>query len=43
MDSRTWYTSRGDVNRGIWAIYDTSRLGLGTVRLGLCAGVVRRE
>ena len=28
---------------GLWAAYDTPRLGLGAVRLGLCPGVVPRE
>ena len=33
----------GDPDRGLWAVYDTPRLGLGAVRLGLCSGVVPRE
>ncbi len=35
--------NRGDVDSGLWAVYDTPRLGLGTVRLGICAGMVPRE
>ena len=37
------HANRGDVDRGLWAAYDATRLGLGTVRLGLCSGVVPRE
>ncbi len=37
------HANRGDADSGLWAVYDTPRLGLGTVRLGLCAGVVPGE
>ncbi|MDI1293692.1 MAG: hypothetical protein PSV18_13235 [Methylobacter sp.] len=40
MDSRTGYANRSNLNCGVWGVYDPSRLGLGRVRLGLCAGVV---
>ena len=43
MDGSPRHANRGDVDRGLWAVYDTSRLGLGFVCLGLCAGVVPRE
>ena len=33
----------GDADRGLWAVYDAPRLGLGTVRMGLCSGVVPRK
>ena len=33
----------GDAYRGLWAVYDAARSGLGAVRLGLCAGVVPLE
>ena len=33
----------GDSDCGLWAVYDTPRLGLGAVRLGLCSGLVPRE
>ena len=33
----------GDIDCGLWAVYDTPRLGLGRVRLGLCSGLVPRE
>ena len=33
----------GDADCGLWAVYDTPRLGLGSVRLGLCSGLVPRE
>ena len=35
--------TRGDADRGLWAVHDAARLGLGGVRLGLCAGLVPRE
>jgi H+-transporting ATPase len=43
MDGRARHANRGDADRGLWAVYDAPRLGLGRVRLGLCAGVVPRE
>ena len=33
----------GDPDRGLRAVHDAARLGLGAVRLGLCAGLVPRE
>ena len=33
----------GDPDRGLWAVHDAPRLGLGAVRLGLCSGLVPRE
>ncbi|MEO8408177.1 MAG: hypothetical protein ABI476_07085 [Oxalobacteraceae bacterium] len=38
MDSRARHTNRGDADRGLRRVYDATRLGLGAVRLGLCAG-----
>ena len=43
MGSGARHPNCGDVDSGLWAVYDTPRLGLGTVRLGLCAGLVPRE
>ena len=43
MGGRARHANRGDVDRGLWAVHDTPRLGLGAVRLGLCSGVVPRE
>ncbi len=43
LGGRARHANRGDLDSGLWAVYDTSRLGLGAVRLGLCAGVVPRE
>ena len=37
------HASAGDPDCGLWAAYDAPRLGLGTVRLGLCSGVVPGE
>ena len=37
------HANRGDVDRGLWRVHDAARLGLGDVRLGLCAGVVPCE
>ena len=37
------HSSRGDVDSRLWAVHDAPRLGLGSVRLGLRAGVVPRE
>ena len=37
------HTNPGDPDCGLWVAYDAPRLGLGTVRLGLCSGVVPRE
>src|SRR5580704_448725 len=33
----------GDPDRGLWAVHDAARLGLGAVRLGLRPGLVPRE
>ena len=35
--------NRGDVDSGLWTVYASPRLGLGTVRLGLCSGLVPRQ
>ena len=43
MGGRARHANRGDVDRGLWAVHDAPRLGLGTVRLGLCSGLVPRE
>ena len=43
LDGGARHASAGDPDRGLWAVYDAPRLGLGTVRLGLCSGVVPRE
>ncbi len=43
MDGRGRHANRGDVDRGLWVVYDASGLGLGRVRVGLCAAVVPRE
>jgi H+-transporting ATPase len=37
------HADRGDVDSSFRPVYDTPRLGLDTVCLGLCAGVVPRE
>jgi len=34
------HTNRCNVDSGLWAFYDTSRMGMGWVRMGLCIGVV---
>ncbi len=43
VGGRVWNANRGDVDSGVRAVYDATRLGLGWVRLGLCAGVVPRQ
>ena len=43
VGGRARHASRGDADRGLWGIHDTTRLGLGDARVGLCAGVVPRE
>jgi len=43
MDSRARHPNCGDPDCGLWAVYDTPRLGLGSVRLGLCSGLGPRE
>ena len=43
LGGRARHANRGDADRGLWAVHDAPRLGLGAVRLGLCAGVVPRE
>ena len=43
MGGRARHANRGDSDRGLWAVHDTPRLGLGTVRLGLCSGMVPCE
>ena len=40
VDGRAWHATRGDFDRGLWAVHGAPRLGLGSVRLGLCLGVV---
>ena len=40
MDGRAGHATRGDFDRSLRAVYGAPRLGLGTVRLGLCSGVV---
>ena len=36
MDGGARHASGGDSDCGLWAVYDAPRLGLGSVRLGLC-------
>ena len=43
VDGGIGYADAGHLDRGLWALYDAARMGLGGVRLGLCAGVVPRE
>ncbi len=43
MGGRGGHANRGDVDRRLRAVHGTPRLGMGAVRLGLCAGVVPRE
>ena len=43
MDGRARHANRGDVDRGLWVVYDTPRLGLGRVRVGLCLALVPFE
>ena len=43
VDGRARHANRGDVDRGVWAVHDAARLGMGAVCLGLCAGVVPLE
>ena len=37
VDRRIWHAGRGDSDRGLWVVHDPTWLGLGRVRLGLCA------
>jgi len=37
------HANAGDSDCGLWAVYDTPRLELGTVCLGLCSGLLPRE
>ncbi len=43
MDRGARHANRGDADRGLWVVYDATGLGLGRVRVGLCAAVVPRE
>ena len=43
MDSGARHADGGDPDCGLWVVYDTPRLELGTVRLGLCSDLVSRE
>jgi hypothetical protein len=43
MDSRARHANCGDPDCGLWFVYDAARLGLGSVRLGLCSGLVPRQ
>ena len=38
VDRGARHANRGDADRGLWAVHDAARLGLGAVRLGLCPG-----
>ena len=42
-DRRVWHAGYRDTDRGLWVVHDTPGLGLGCVRLGLCAGLVPRN
>ena len=43
VGSRARHANRGDADRGLWCVHDAARLGMGAIRLGLCAAVVPRE
>jgi len=43
VDSCARHANRGDVDRGLRTVHDAPRLGLGRVRVGICAAVVPRE
>ena len=43
MDSGARHANRGDFDCGFWDSYGTTPLGMGTVRVGLCSGLVPRE
>ena len=43
VDRGVRHPSRGDLDRGLWIVYDAAGLGLGRVRVGLCVVVVPRE
>ena len=43
LGGRSRYANHCDVDSGLWTVYETSRLGLGWVRMGLCAVVVPFE
>jgi len=43
MGGRARHANRGDVDSGLWALYDAPRLAVGTVRLGLRSGLVPPE
>ena len=43
MDGGARHANRGDSDRGFWDSYGTTPLEMGTVRVGLCSGLVPRE
>lgn len=43
MVGSTRYANRCDTDSGLWVIYDTAWLGMGSIRLGLCIGLVPVE
>ena len=43
VDRGVRHANRGDLDRGLWIVYDAAGLGLGRVRVGLCVVVVPRE
>ncbi len=43
MDRRARHANRGDFDRSLWPVHDAPGLGLGTLRLGLCSGLVLTE
>ena len=43
MGRGAWHANAGDPDCGVWRVHDAPRLGLGTVRVGLCCDLVPRE
>ena len=40
VGSRSWYANHCNLHSSLWPVYDTIRLGMGIVCLGLCIGLV---
>jgi hypothetical protein len=38
-----WHTNHSDIDRGLWSVHDTARLGPGAIRLGLCIDQVPHD
>ena len=43
LDGGAWYSDGRDLDRRVWAVHGAARLGMGALRVGLCARLGPRE